>query len=269
VNRDSINVIIPEYTDFGFDVEGHEILSKMESRIHTNTDIVVVPRWKGVFEKNNDCSLLDNLINHSKGFIDESMKLNGKLIMGNIPLNKPESIIDSLVKFYMKEGITSFVLDYGTCLPHGKEHIVRDIQKTLIDSGDYETSLLYSTNVRRTHKMGTIFPADDLMTFCHGVDIIGNLHIGRGQRRNGLRREPVTKEFISSDYTYVERTCSSPKQKSELKVLNCRLQNAETKIISREIKENRSFLDYIKGKSGAKEYIDRKKQKTIDFGFYV
>ncbi|MGE4212316.1 MAG: hypothetical protein AB7E75_03010 [Candidatus Methanomethylophilaceae archaeon] len=271
VNRNSINVIIPEYVSYGFTVDGRDILSKMESRIHTNTDIVVVPRWKGVLDLKNGGLLQDNLITHSKLFIEESRKLNGKLIMGNLPLNTPESVIDAMVRFYLDEGITSFVLDYCTCLPRGKEHIVRGIQKALIDSGDYETSILYSTNVRRTHKIGTVYPADDLMTFCHGVDFIGSLHIGGGggKPKNGIEVEPKTKEFIPSQYTYVEKIGLTQKQKDELKIRNCRLQNEETKKISSEIMENRSSYNFIKDKSGAKEYIEKSKQKKLDFGFSV
>ncbi len=269
VNSESINVIIPEYLDFYFKEGEKDLLPKMESRIHTNTDIVVVPRWKGVFNLNNSGTLQDDLIAHTKLFIDESRKLNGKLIMGNIPLNIPESIIDELVKFYLGENVTSFVLDYGTSLPKNKEHIVRGIQKTLIQSGDYENSILYSTNVRRTHKMGDYYPADDLMTFCHGVDLIGNLHIGGGGKpKDGMRQEPVIKEFMPSQYTYVERRdVYSDKEKGELKVRNCRLQNEEAKKISKEILENRTSFNMIKKKEGAKEYISSGMQKKLDFGF--
>lgn len=266
----AINVLIPEYLDYGFDAEGQDVLSKMESRIHTNTDIVVVPRWKGVFKVKKDGTLQEDLISHSRRFIEESRKLNGKLIMGNIPLNIPEKVIDEFVKFYLNEGITSFMLDYGTCLPRGKEHVVREIQKTLIDSGDYESSILYSTNVRRTHRVGDIFPADDLMTFCHGVDIIGNLHIGGGgPSKNDKRPEPSIKEFIPSEYTYVNRKVWTEGEKNTLKVHNCRMQNEETKKISNEILENRSSYNFIKDKCGAKEYVESSKQKRLDPGFNV
>ncbi len=268
VNPESINVIIPEYTDFGFTEDGKDLLSKMESRIHTNTDIVVVPRWKGVFALNNGGMLQDNLIEHTKLFLDESRKLNGKLIMGNIPLNVSEAVIDELVKFYLDENVTSFVLDYGTSLPRSKEHFVREIQKTLMQSGDYEKSILYSTNVRRTHKTGDYYPADDLMTFCHGVDLIGNLHIGAGGKpKDGMRQEPVIKEFMPSRYTYIERTdVHGIRERGELKVKNCRLQNEEAKKISKEILENRTSFNLIKKKDGAKEYIKSGMQRRLDFG---
>lgn len=266
-NPSAINVIIPEYNDYGFTLEGKNLLGKMESRIHTNTDIVVIPRWKGVFDLKNGGMLKDNLLEHTKQYVEETRKLNGKLLMGNIPLNIPESIIDALMNYYLGEGITSLVLDYGTCLPRNKEHIVRSIQKRLSDSGYYEESLLYSTNVRRTHKTGSIFPADDLMTFSHGVDIIGNLHIGGGKPSNGLRPEPVIKEFVPSDYTYVERNGLTQKERDDLKICNCRRQNEETKMIKQEILENRSSYDYIKNRSGAKEYLTTTRQLKLDFGF--
>lgn len=242
LSSDAINIVIPEYTSVGFTTEKMDVLSKFESRIHVNSDIVVVPRWKGVLSCSTQESLIDNLKLHSKQFIDESRILNGKLIMGNIPLSVPESVVEGLVQFYLKEGISSFVLDYGTCLPRGKEHAVRGIQKALLDAGCFETSILYSTNVRRTHKVGEVFPADDLMTFCHGIDLIGNLHLGGGSRSDDSRPEPATKKFVPSEYTYVEERGLSEVGKRSLKIRNCRVQNDETKRISREIQENHTAL---------------------------
>lgn len=69
----AINVIIPEYTGFGFGSEHDELLSKMESRIHASTDIVVVPRWRGVFDMKNGGMLFDNLVDHTKKFIEKSI----------------------------------------------------------------------------------------------------------------------------------------------------------------------------------------------------
>ncbi len=266
-NPDAVNIFIPEYTDIGFGREHDELLGKMESRIHTNTDIVVVPRWKGVMAVKDGGNLQENLLNHTRLFVEEARKLNGKLIMGNLPINLPESVVDALVGYYMGEGITSYVLDYGTCLPSGREHIVRSIQKKLNDAGDYEHSILFSTNMRRTHKVGSIFPADDLMAFSYGVDVIGNLHIGGGSP-SAERPEPLTKEFVPSEYTYIEKSASTPKEKEALKVRNCRMQNEETKAIVKEIQQNRTSYDYVKSRPGAKEYIDRTMQTTLDFGFF-
>ena len=266
-NQDAINVIIPEYHDVGFDYGNEDLLGKMESRIHTNSDIVVVPRWKGVMSLKNDGMLEENLLGHTRAYVEETRRLNGKLLMGNIPLNIPESVIDVLVDYCIGDGITSFVLDYGNSLPRNKEHVVRNIQKKLNTSGDYEESILYSTNVRRTHKIGSIYPADDLMTFSQGVDLIGNLHMGGGGSNSDTEKEPVSKQFIPSEYTYVERKGMTPKQFGELKVSNCRMQNEEAKTITHEIIENRSAYGYLKDRRGAKEYLDGAKQRTLDFGF--
>lgn len=266
-NPDAVNIFIPEYTDVGFGRDGEDLLAKMESRIHTNTDIVVVPRWKGVMAVKNGGNLQEDILNHTRMFVEEARKLNGKLIMGNLPINLPETVIDALVGYYMGEGITSYVLDYGTCLPSGKEPIVRSIQKKLNDAGDYEHSILFSANMRRTHKVGSIFPADDLMAFSYGVDVIGNLHIGGGSPSNE-RPEPLTKEFVPSEYTYIERKLSTDKEKDALKVLNCRMQNEETKAIIKEIQENRTSYDYVKSRPGAKEYVKKTEQTRLDFGFF-
>lgn len=256
---DAINVLIPEYQDYNLDS-----VNNVESRIHENTDIIVVPRWKGVLSL-SDGNLKEDLIRYTKQFIEETRKLNGKLIMGNLPINKPQSVINGLLNFYLNEGITSFVLDYGTCSPLNKSHVVRDVQKVLIDADEYENSILFSTNVRRTHNKGGMYPADDLMTFCHGVDIIGNLHIGGGSK-NDIRKEPVLKKFEPYNYTYVEMKNLASIEKKLLKIDNCRTQNNETKRITHEIIENGSSLSYIKNKKGAQEYIESSKQKSL-FGF--
>ena len=263
----AINVIIPDYIDIGFTTEKMDILSNFESYIHTKTDVIVVPRWSGVLA-NKDGSMLDDLIDHSKKYIDESRILNGKPLMGNIPLSIPGSLVEKLVMFYINEGITSFVLDYGTCLPQSKQPLVRNIQKILLDTGHYENSILYSTNVRRTHKTGDIFPAEDLLTFCDGIDIIGNLHLGGGSSRND-RPEPKTKRFIADSYTYVETAGLNDSEKRRLKNLNCKLQNEETGIISKEIQQSRSSYDYLKEKTGAKEHLDGcgSKQPSLDLFF--
>lgn len=262
----AINVIIPEYTGFGFGSEHDELLSKMESRIHASTDIVVVPRWRGVFDMKNGGMLFDNLVDHTKKFIEESNKLNGKLLMGNIPVNIPESVVDKMIRFYMNQGVYSYVLDYGTCLPHNYEHIVRNIQKKLIDSGNFENNILYSMNARRTMKSGNIYPADDFMNFCYGIDVIGNLHLGGGSASPDKDySEMKAKQFVPSDFTYSEVTGISQKQKDNLKVFNCRLQNDEIKGISSSILENTPISEILRNKAGARRYVGHTKQSTLDF----
>lgn len=263
-SNNAINVVIPEYQSIGFKQD--EILESMESRIHPVSDMIVVPRWSAILSRNKEGNLIEDLIEHSKIYIEEVRRINGKIIMGNIPLAIPESVIYKLFDFYLNEGITSFVLDYGTCLALNKANIVVSIQKRLRDAGAYENSILYSTNVRRTHKSSGLYPADDLLVFSQGIDIMGNLHMGGGNNKN--RIDPKYKEFDSSQYVYLEKPSISPRELDEMKVRNCRLQNEEARKIINEISENGTAYNMVKNKAGATEYIGPR-QTTLDFGFKV
>ena len=267
-NKEAVNIVLPDYTDLKFIRDGVNVLSTFESRIHSYSDVVVVPRWSGILQ-NKSGTLGDDLISMTQRFLDEAKVRNGKLVMGCIPMNIPDGIIDDLVSFYLKSGISSFVLDYCNCLPLPKKYLVRNIYKKIQDGGWEEDSILYSVNVRRTHKTRGIFPADDLLTFVHGVDLIGGLHIPMGSlRKESWYPEPKLKRFDSSQYTYNEVYGLNRTETERLKENNSLSQNLATVEIRKSIEENRSAYGVLSSKNGAKEYlVDSHQTSLFDLKF--
>lgn len=266
-NRDAINIIIPDYKDTSFSVGDKSVLSAFESRIHSYSDIIVVPRWSGILSDKTG-ELMDGLKRMTDQFLEESRTRNGKMIMGNIPLSAPDGIVMELVEHYMGKGITSFVLDYGTCLPLTRKYMVRDIYKTIERNEDSERSILYSVNVRRTHMTNGIYPADDLMTFVHGVDVIGGLHMAGGTKKDGPDIEPMQKKFVLEQFTYRECFVEGKKARDELKLSNNTFQNLAANEVSHQILDEGSAYSLLKEKAGAKEYLpERWRQTSLDLHF--
>ena len=219
--------------------------------------------------QNKSGTLGDDLINMTRRFLEQVKVRNGKLVMGCIPLNIPDGIVDDLVSFYLRNGISSFVLDYCNCLPLPKKYLVRNIYKKIQDGGWEEESILYSMNVRRTHKTRGIYPADDLLTFVHGVDVIGGLHMSTGGRRNEKGYpEPKVKKFDSIQYTYKEVYGLNSAEIQMLKENNNLSQNLATVEIRKSIEENHSAYNVLSSKNGAKEYlVDSRQTSLFDLKF--
>ena len=255
--KDTINLIITMYTDTAIT---DATLCDLENRIHPHTDVIVVPRWDGTLKIKTGSNLSDDLWSLSKRYIDEVRCMNGKLIIGNLPMNRPQSVIDTLVDRYFAEGITSFVLDYEACNAPGKKHIVRGIAKKLIAGGFFEESLLYSINMRKTHDYGDINPADDLLSFTDGIDILGNYHM-----RGGGGKDHIAKIFNPSDWAYNSEEVGK-KNHGDINSMNQISINKEAEIIKREILENGSVMKLARTKRGAQEYIQTYVQSTLDFG---
>jgi len=253
----TVNLIIPEYKDVSI---SDKSLCDLENRIHPHTDIVVVPRWDGILKSINESDLSGNLWSMSRRYVEEVRRLNGKLIMGNIPMNRPQSVIDRLVGEYLKEGINSFVLDYEACQAPKKAHFVRSITKKLIENGSYEESLLYQINMRRTHDYKNIKPADDFLSFMDGIDILGNFHM-----RGGGGNKNIVKIFSSKDWIYFNGEIGSRSSK-EITGHNHQMINKEAEIVKSEICENGSAYKLAKTKRGASEYTRPMAQTTLDFG---
>jgi hypothetical protein len=253
----TINLIVPEYKDI---VISDKSLCDLENRIHPHSDIVVVPRWGGILRSCNETDLTGSLWSMSKRYIEEVRRVNGKLIMGNIPMNRPPFVIEKLIEEYFREGITSFALDYEACQAPGRAHIVRDITKKLVERGVYEESLLYQINMKKTHDYKEIKPADDLLSFVNGIDILGNFHL-----RGGGGKENIAKIFSPTDWTYYDGEMGS-RSREEIKTLNHQMINIETGIVKSEICERGSVLGVAKTKRGAHEYIQSTGQTTLGFG---
>ena len=255
--KDTINMVIPSY---GSTTISDSSLRDFESRIHPNTDVVIIPRWEGILQVNNETKLFDDMWSITKRYIEEVRRINGKLIMGNLPLNRPQSVIDRLVDGYVSEGITSFVLDYEQCGAPKKRYLIRNIEKELSDFGYSEDSLLYSINMRKSHDYNGIMPADDLLSLIDGVNILGNYHLGGG----GGNKDYV-KVFNQSEWTYISLPLEG-RNSVDVALDNHNKMNIEAELVKKEIIENGSALKMIRTKKGATEYTKSVSQTTLNFG---
>ncbi|MCL2296640.1 MAG: hypothetical protein FWC29_06150 [Methanomassiliicoccaceae archaeon] len=253
----TVNLVIPEYRDVSI---SDRSLCDLENRIHPNSDIIIVPRWDGILKSTNETDLPTSLWSISKRYIEEVRRINGKLIMGNIPMNRTQFVIDVLVDKYFKEGITSFVLDYEACQAPGKAHIIRSLAKKLVDGGFHEESLLYQINMKKSHNYKDIKPADDLLSFVDGIDILGNFHM-----RGGGGKEGIAKMFSQEDWIYYDGMMGG-RSREEINKDNHKKINKEADIVKKEILESGTALALAKKKRGASEYTNMSAQTTLDFG---
>ena len=254
-----INVLLPTYLDGRM---SDKALEYMDDRIHPYTDIVVVPRWEGILAKNNGNTYLEENWSLSERYIGEVRRLNGKLILGNIPMNHPQSVISGLFDNYIKQGVTSFVLDYERCNTMPKRYIVRDIIKKLHEYTDEKDNyILFDVNMRRSHDYREIKPADDFLSFSNGIDIIGNYHL-KGQSGEKPRYDKV---FNRSQWTY-EDIISKPGDRDRIKLNNHLWMNIEADAVKSTIVESGTASKLMKEKQGAQEYSSMVNQTVLDLG---
>lgn len=256
----TVNLIIPSYSDTKI---SDLSLRDLESRIHPHTDAVIIPRWEGILRSNNETKLFDDIWSMTERYVEEIRRINGKLIMGNLPLNRPQSVVDGLVSKYVDTGITSFVLDYEQCNAPGKAYLVRNLQKELEKLGYSEESLLYSINMKKSHDYNGMMPADDLLSFINGVDILGNYHLTGG----GGKKDTI-KVFDQLDWTYVNSPLNG-RSYANVALDNHIKMNKETELVRMEIEEKGTALNMVKTKKGAAEYTRFASQTTLNFGGLV
>ncbi|MDD3232608.1 MAG: hypothetical protein PHT00_00345 [Candidatus Methanomethylophilus sp.] len=252
--KDSINLIMPSYADRTITDRN---LSLMENRIHPCTDAVIIPRWDGALSYNSESSLAEDLWGLTERYIEEVRRINGKLIIGNIPLNKSQSVVDLLLKNYLDKGITSFVLDYGRCQVQTKAHLSRSIIKKLDDHTSDKNYLMYSMNMKKSHDYNEIKPADDFLTFTDGFDIMGNFHLSAGGNAG------MAKQFSRKDWTYVEVGLNGENY-NVFKSNNEKGMNSEAKAVQQAIIDSGTAIKLIKSKRGAEEYIRGYSQTNLD-----
>jgi len=258
-SKQCINVLLPTYVDSDI---SDKALEYMDGRIHPYTDLVAVPRWEGLMSKNNGSTYYEDNWSLSERYIDEVRRLNGKMILGNIPMNHPQSVISKLVESYIKKDVRSFVLDYERCNTIPKRHIVRYITKTLAEyTSDKDNYILYNINMRRSHDYQDIKPADDFLSFSNGIDVIGNYHLKGGSGD----RPKFDKVFESNQWIYVDRL-AEPGASIRVRLENHQRINREADKVKTAIVESGSAMDLMESKKGAAEYSFMAKQTELDFG---
>lgn len=249
-----LSVIIPSYLDASIT---DRQMCHMESNIHPHTDLVCVPRWDGAIRRNNSQTLPEELWGLSRRYVEEVRRINGKLILGNIPINSPQAVVDLLVERYISADVTSFVLDYGACQAPGKKHVVRSITKILADYRCLDNSLLYSVNMRSSHDYLGVKPADDFLMFMGGLDVLGNYHMTGGGDSTRV------KVFDRTAWIYRDEPLGG-RDPGAVRAGNQHLINQEAESVRLQIREVGSAAPLARTKIGAREYMYGLAQTTLD-----
>lgn len=249
-----LRVIIPSYQSIGI---SDAVFRHLENNIHPYTDLVAVPRWDAVLSRDNSGNILDDLWVRTEMYVEEVRRINGKPILGNLPLNRSQTVIDELLNRCVDIGITSFVMDFEGCNAMGRLPAIRGVMKSLSDYGCLDESLLYSVNVRRSHDCGDIKPADDFLMFIRGFDIMGNYHLRGGGDRS------IVKVFDSVSWAYRDEEALG-RRANEVGSENRRRMNREADTVRQQILETGTVLNLARTKRGAGEYLGSKAQTTLD-----
>ena len=253
-NPFSSKVIIPKYMERQI---SDKLMCHMENNIHPHTDIIVVPRWDAVLKQGADGSFLDDIWYLSERYVEEVRRLNGKPLLGNIPLNRSQNAIDRLVERYVDLDVTSFVLDFEGCQALGRLHALRGVQKILSDYRCLDESILYSINMRKSHDYKDVMPADDFLIFMKGMDILGNYHLFGGGDKTRV------KVFDRDGWTY-HYEYMSDSDSTLMTDVNRRVINREAEIARTQILETGTVANLARTKIGAAEYISHTSQTTLD-----
>ena len=180
VTRDTTALTIVEYKNKGetAKIPSEEEIKALINASYAFSDITAIPSIPRVSRKINS----DN-INVFLKYVEDCLKrienYNKKKVMGYVPMVAP-AFLEMIINFYLDKGINSFYLDFdGTTLSTNLSQI-DVIKRTLGNRGYGENSFLHYINIsygKAINEIG-VLSARDLLSFGHGLDSLGGVHVG-------------------------------------------------------------------------------------------
>lgn len=173
---------------------------------HSFSDITPIPLLNIKIGSSNFSTYLDYL----QSCYDTIEELNSKPIMGALP-KLPRELYPKLLKFYIKNQISSFCFDFDGRTP---DHLkLRPILRYLNTEQILDQTLIYGINAKpgRTLKNTNVIPSKDFIAYGFGLDVLGENHIPGKFSKEFIKnlREAVNNQqknkkriFIKSDYGY-------------------------------------------------------------------
>lgn len=173
---------------------------------HSFSDVTPIPLLSIKIDNSNFSAYLDYL----QSCYDTIEELNSKPIMGILP-RLPRELYPKLLKFYVKNQISSFCFDFDGQTP---DHLkLRPIMRYLNTEGILDETLIYGINAKpgRALKNTNVIPSKDFIAYGFGLDVLGENHIGAKFSREYLKklREAIANQqenkkrvFMRSDYGY-------------------------------------------------------------------
>jgi len=187
-------------------------ISYIADTAYAYSDVVAVPLISDLHKKVRgvDDPLFDTYLQFVETFIHDVEQLNDKPILGTIPM-LPWLMSRRLCDLYVSIGVRAFCLDFAGRTPSAtEERNFRPLLKRLVSEGLQEDVLFYALNpntgrAARGLPRG-VAPAQDILSFGFGFDVLGLKHFGlKGPREmyEALRQQPPsTRLFDKEAYAY-------------------------------------------------------------------
>jgi len=160
-------------------------IKRLINAAYSLSDITAIPSIPLV-ARNINFEVLPNFLTYLQKCYDQIKISNKKKIMGYIPMVAP-AFIELIVDFYIRDlGVNAFYVDFdGTTLNTNKPGI--DVLKRKISEEGYEENhFLHNVNIsygKAINEIG-VLTARDLLSFGHGFDSLGGVHVPPKRAKN-------------------------------------------------------------------------------------
>lgn len=269
---DGLNFFFVNYTSL--ELPDDNQLDNLINTQYPFSDVTILPFFSKIVSEFKEEDLLNNFISLTDRSLDIISTLNNKPIIGVIPAVMPRQFLKPIVKNYVDNDITSFVIDFNgrsidSNMPWGTSLI-----RLMASYGLTEESFLYGINCNtgRFIKQSNEILAKDFVNMGLGIDILGINHIGphmsseEWRNLKSQREESLHRVFDPDNYSYIKMGDSELKHqikgniKNEIKKQNLELQYKESLVLQKKLRENDSLESYIESKSQVTpELIDKMK----------
>lgn len=252
--KGEFNVLTLEYESKDI-VPTNKMIEALSDLQYNHTNVIVTPSWFDLITRKNNVNV-QQYLDLSKVFLEAASVRNHKPILGTIPQSIPPEELGSVIKFYLDNDVTSFVVD-----SHGRTLIssswIRTLQRLLGGYNIEKECILYTINAFQgtVPKMKTTIEAKDFIGFAAGFDIIGGKHSNKYfDKSSEESNKTIGRIFNQSTYNYEKRVCSK-EEKVKIDEQSIRSQNAEFAVV-REIISDGSVKPLLLTKELTSETIN-------------
>lgn len=258
---DGLNFFFVNYTSL--ELPDEDQLKNLINTQYPFSDVTILPLFSKIVSEYKEDALLNNFLSLTDKSLDIIGTLNNKPIIGVIPAVMPRQFLEPILKRYVDNDITSFVIDFNgrsidSNMPWGTT-----LMRSMASYGLTEESFLYGINCNsgRFIKQSNKILAKDFINMGFGIDILGINHIGprmsseEWKNLKSKREESLHRVFDPDNYAYIKTGESELRDKirgniqMEIKKRNMELQYRESMILQQKLGENDSIESYIESKS--------------------
>ena len=252
--RGNFNILTLEY-DSKTIVPTDRMVIALSDMQYNNTDAIATPSWFDLITGKNSVDV-GSYIYLSKIFVEAASTRNHKPILGTIPQSIPPEKLDNVLKFYIDNDVTSFVIDsHGRTLISGSW--IRAMQRSLNEYDIEKESILYTMNAFQgiVPKNKTSIEAKDFIGFTAGFDVIGGKHMNKYPEKSDEKSmQTVGRIFNRNTYNYEKKICSK-EEKQTINEHTIREQNSEFDTVRQSISEG-TMKDLLSSKNISQETLN-------------